>query len=62
MATRNQTALFRKYRDALRNVGPGSSRTGPRGGSTIELTEVFGRPKGYTTLETEDDADPSRFY
>jgi syntaxin 16 len=58
MATRNQTALFRKYRDALRNVRPGSASTGVRG--SIELTEVFGRPKGYTTLETEDDADPSR--
>ncbi|BBN02295.1 syntaxin 16 [Marchantia polymorpha subsp. ruderalis] len=62
MATRNQTALFKKYRDALRNVRPGPSVAGR--GSSIELTEVFpGAPqrgRGYSTLSTEDDSDPTR--
>ncbi|KAL2642872.1 hypothetical protein R1flu_010459 [Riccia fluitans] len=62
MATRNQTALFKKYREALRNVRPGPSVAG-RGG-TVELTEVFSggaqRGKGYVTLSTEDDSDQTR--
>ncbi|CAM6094662.1 unnamed protein product [Calypogeia fissa] len=60
MATRNQTALFNKYRDALRDVRPGSGTTTGRRGSTIELTEVFGGPKGYTTLNTDDDSEATR--
>lgn len=61
MATRNQTALFRKYREALRSVRPyasaGSSSLSGQGGA-IELVEApllnQGGPRGYNAIGAED--------
>ncbi|URD79312.1 Syntaxin [Musa troglodytarum] len=63
MATRNRTTIYRKYRDALRNVrvpspsshsGPSTSYSG--GGPVIELVSAsLLRPdRSYTPLSTED--------
>lgn len=67
MATRNRTPVYRKYRDALRNVrapsptslsGPStsSSYAGRGGGPVIELVSAsLLRPdRSYTPLSTED--------
>lgn len=73
MATRNQTALFRKYREALRSVRPTYASTsssvggGRGGGGAIELVEApllsqGGGPRGYNALGAEDlDAASLRF-
>ncbi|KAG0567823.1 hypothetical protein KC19_7G164200 [Ceratodon purpureus] len=57
MATRNQTALFRKYREALRSVRPyATTSSGGRGGA-IELVEaplLKGGPRGYNAVGSED--------
>ncbi|RRT51555.1 hypothetical protein B296_00050347 [Ensete ventricosum] len=63
MATRNRTPIYRKYRDALRNVrvpspsshsGPSTSYSG--GGPVIELVSAsLLRPdRSYAPLSTED--------
>jgi hypothetical protein len=58
MATRNQTALFRKYREALRSVRPHvATSSGPHGGA-IELVEApllnHRGPRGYNAIGGED--------
>ncbi|KAH9565011.1 hypothetical protein CY35_04G054900 [Sphagnum magellanicum] len=62
MATRNHTALYRRYREALRNVRPYAA-TGPGGGS-IELVEApllnQGGPRGYNAI-VSDDPDATSF-
>lgn len=63
MATRNQTALFRKYRQALRSVRPFAGASSRHGGA-IELVEaplLKGGPRGYNAVVGEDlDADRLR--
>lgn len=61
MATRNRTPLFRKYRDALRQVRTSSSpSSGPSSGPVIELaTAPFLNPKaGYNVVSTVDIDNP----
>lgn len=70
MATRNRTPLYRKYRDALRNVrvtSPsshhgGASSSGSGGGPVIELVNasLLHSNRSYTPLSTEDPSN-SRF-
>lgn len=65
MATRNQTALFRKYREALRSVRPYVATSSGAHGGAIELVEApllnRGGPRGYNAIGGEDlDAAHSR--
>lgn len=56
MATRSQTALFRKYREALRSVRPYAASSSRHGGA-IELVEaplLKGGPQGYNAIGSED--------
>ncbi|CAA6667794.1 unnamed protein product [Spirodela intermedia] len=70
MATRNRTPLYRKYRDALRNVrvtSPsshhhgGASSSGSGGGPVIELVNasLLHSNRSYTPLSTEDPSNSS---
>lgn len=58
MATRNQTALFRKYREALRSVRPYAATSSGAHGGAIELVEApllkRGGPRGYNAIGGED--------
>lgn len=59
MATRNQTALFRKYREALRSVRPYTATSSGARGGAIELVEaplLKGQrgPRGYNAVGAED--------
>jgi len=58
MATRNQTALFRKYREALRSVRPYVATSSGAHGGAIELVEApllkRGGPRGYNAIGGED--------
>ncbi|KMZ57671.1 Syntaxin 43 [Zostera marina] len=65
MATRNRTPLYKKYRDALRNVrvptvgthgGASSSSSGGMGGPVIEMvsTSLLNPNQSYAPLSTED--------
>ena len=57
MATRNQTALFRKYREALRSVRPYAATASAGRGGTIELVEaplLKPGPRGYNAIGADD--------
>ncbi|EFJ11929.1 hypothetical protein SELMODRAFT_234811 [Selaginella moellendorffii] len=61
MATRNRTALFRKYRTALQQVRPASASTSAQG-AVVELSNaplLRGAASGYNRLSTVD-VDGSR--
>jgi hypothetical protein len=65
MATRNQTALFKRYRESLQNARrPFVATGGPGGGGSIELVEApllnQGGPRGYNAI-VGDDAGASRY-
>jgi hypothetical protein len=67
MATRNQTALFKRYRESLQNVRrPFVATGGPGGGGSIELVEApllnQGGPRGYNAIVGDDaGANSSRY-
>jgi hypothetical protein len=59
MATRNQTALFKRYRESLQNARrPFVATGGPGGGGSIELVEApllnQGGPRGYNAIVADD--------
>ncbi|CAK9257951.1 unnamed protein product [Sphagnum jensenii] len=59
MATRNQTALFKRYRESLQNARrPFVATGGPGGGGSIELVEApllnQGGPRGYNAIVGDD--------
>jgi len=61
MATRNQTALFKRYRESLQNARrPFVATGGPGGGGSIELVEApllnQGGPRGYNAIVGDDPA------
>lgn len=63
MAARNRTLVFRKYRDALRDVRtPATSAPSTSGGPVIELANVslLHQNRSYAPLSTEDPGNSSR--
>ncbi|PIA53574.1 hypothetical protein AQUCO_00900271v1 [Aquilegia coerulea] len=72
MAMRNRTAMYRKYRDALRSVrvptisssssplsSSSPSSSSAIGGPVIEMTSIFPQNRSYVPLSTEDPGSSS---